>query len=218
MSKTTNPLGRLTLWGKVSLAIASVSIAGATIAQVAFPSRGIEEAADSETMQLPLSTPKAYSGNVSNLLSPLSNPTLLDFGTLTPVREENGRTSKAPAVKADGDLTGKWVITYKTLISNGSDSGGTATIETGATPTEFVVKNFWGNLEVHGTIDTAAGTITIPNQIVATNNAGVKIDITAINTSNGNADRKTPITGHINADGTISIDTWWALYDASKDK
>ena len=215
MIKKSNHRGKLSKWSKVSLAVASASIAGATIAQVAFPSRGIEQETDSPQMQLPLSTPKASIGNSINLMSPLGTSALSDTGAFV---ASNAKVShKAPALKADADFTGKWVMTYKSMIVGGADSGSAVTITTGSNPTEFTVNDFYNpGLSIHGTIDPATATITIPNQIFAENASGVKLDITAINPSNGNADRKTPITGHVNTDGTIAIDTPWGIYDSTK--
>ncbi|MDE7396749.1 MAG: hypothetical protein K2M98_03370, partial [Muribaculum sp.] len=103
--------------------------------------------------------------------------------------------------------------TYTTLSSQLATSGGCgveiAAVE-GKTDT-YVIKNFYEKgSSIEFTVNAAAGTFTIPNQKLTQITEG-QIDI-AFCSSTGAPDYTTPLSGVINADGSLVITSWWGIY------
>ena len=64
--------------------------------------------------------------------------------------------------------------------------------------------------KVKAFVNGATGEIAIPQQVLGNTSQGV-LDLSVVNT-NGTANRTAKITGQLNADGSISFDTWWAIF------
>lgn len=76
----------------------------------------------------------------------------------------------------------------------------------------YRIENFWDQgISVIARIDPLTGVFTIINQEVTTIEGIGTIDI-AVCTSNGKPDRNAMITGSVQNDGTILINTWWGIY------
>ena len=110
-------------------------------------------------------------------------------------------------------------MSYETLLQDGKSGGGEAVLKKADNSNSYIIQNFWSTgLEVSATIDPSTGIVTIPNQIFATTTDGAKVDVTAINPSTGIPLRSEPIKGKVNPDGSIAIETWWAVYLADKNE
>ncbi len=125
--------------------------------------------------------------------------------------------SKAPA-KIDLATNSECVMTYKTLVSSGNDGGHAVTVAQSATSSDSItITNFFiTGAVVRAKVDAATKTVTIPSQKLS----GDTIDLAVI-TSAGKPDRSAKITGTMNDDGSITLDSWWAAFvssGANKDK
>lgn len=110
------------------------------------------------------------------------------------------------------DISGEYVHTYKTLASSLYDGGCAASITPISGTDSITIENFWSTgVNVKAKVDLAAGTITIPNQIVMNNATYGPMDIAVI-TSQATPDRTAQISGKLNADGTITIESWWGIF------
>ncbi|MBR1881866.1 MAG: hypothetical protein IJ808_02450, partial [Muribaculaceae bacterium] len=116
------------------------------------------------------------------------------------------------AVASIDDLTGNYVMTYKSLTTQLGDGGSSVTI-TKVTDDTVLIANFWTlNVNVKAKVDLQTKTITIPNQVAVVNNTYGDCDICAVNPGDGKPDRTKDVTGTIADDGTLNIDTWWGIY------
>jgi len=118
------------------------------------------------------------------------------------------RSGAKKAVSSISDLLGKRVMSYSTLITSLGSGGGTVTITQGTGDTIVINDWFAANVVVKAAVDLTNKTITIPNQVIVNNANYGDVDIVTI-TSSGSIDRTTPLTGTIDDDGNISIDSWW---------
>lgn len=133
----------------------------------------------------------------------------------------NGKKTKA--ISSTADLKGSYVLTYKSLTTTGNDGGSAVTVKavTGST-TDITITNFWQkDIVVNGSFSASTKKITIKNQKLGTTTDAdgntIEFDL-AVVTSSGVADRTADITATVNADGTITFDTWWAIFVATSDK
>ena len=119
----------------------------------------------------------------------------------------------AAAAPMDFTKVTECVMTYKTLISSGNDGGHAVVIAPKAGYADSItITNFYeAGIVVSAKIDKQAKTITIPNQVVGKNATYGDFDL-AVCTSEGKPDRKSQITGKINDDGTVTLDSWWGLF------
>lgn len=121
--------------------------------------------------------------------------------------------SKIAAQKAVNisDLAGTYVQTYKTIATQGADGGCCATISQLGNDS-IVITNFWLNgSKIKAGVNVDDGTISIPNQQIGNNVNYGPIDI-AVVSEDGTPERSKNIEGTINADGSISITSWWAVF------
>lgn len=108
------------------------------------------------------------------------------------------------------------VMTYKTLTTSGNDGGHAVTLAMSKTSKDSIsITNFFeAGIVVKAKYDLTTKTISIPNQVIGTNATYGDFDLAVI-TKDGKPDRKAKITGKINADGSISIDSWWGVFIVS---
>lgn len=206
-------------WRKVIALIAVIAVAGGAQAQKPIDVRGMEPECGQSRMSLPAATPASthkrttFDTKVSKDIRMIA-PSALKATKTTSI---SGLKKSALLPKATTGYTGSWIMTYQTLLQGGSDGGGGVTMEASTSENVYVIKNFWSaGLELAVTINPETRAVTIPNQVIAKLEDGTEVDVTAINQQSGDPLRNTPITGRVNADGTISIDTWWAIYRADK--
>lgn len=207
------------LWRRLALILALIAVSWNVQAQKPLNAKGMEQGNATNAVTMPASTPKAQNMRSIQDLQVHQNARLLEASQLhaMPSVATTGIRKSAQPTEAATDYSGSWIMTYETLLEGGSNSGSAVTLVTSEAANVYVIKNFWANgLEVAAQIDQATGTITIPNQTFAQLNDGTQIEVTAIDHASGNALKNVPITGTINADGTIAIDTWWALYRVGK--
>lgn len=105
-------------------------------------------------------------------------------------------------------------MTFQTLSASLAPTGGLGTTKIVATDSAgyYRIENFWDQgISVIARIDPLTGVFTISNQEVTTIEGIGTIDI-AVCTSNGKPDRNAMITGSVQNDGTILINTWWGIY------
>ncbi len=120
------------------------------------------------------------------------------------------------AAKIDVSLSSECVITYKTLTSSGADGGNAVTVAVSKTAADSVtITNFFASgVVVKAKVDPSTSVVTIPNQVLGKFIVGtdtVPCDLAVI-TSAGKPDRKSQITGKKNADGSITLDSWWGVF------
>lgn len=166
-------------------------------------------------------TQSAYPGNTLQVLDGNVKLKAVNAEKSSVKQLRNGKMTKAIASTAD--LKGSYVMTYKSLTTTGNDGGNAVTIKTvtGST-TDITITNFWQkDVVVKATYDAKTQKITIKNQVLgSTKDADgnvINYDL-AVVTSTGTADRKSSITATVNEDGTITFDTWWAIFVATSDK
>ncbi len=129
---------------------------------------------------------------------------------------------KSLSIGSVSDLVGDYVQTYQTLISPGADGGRCVTIEAVDGETEKVrFVNFYDTgVNVTATVDFTAKTISISNQqIIETQSLG-KLDIAVVEAGSDGLptpNRTKAIEGVINEDGSISITSWWGIFQQSTD-
>lgn len=124
----------------------------------------------------------------------------------------NGKGAAAAAA-IDFTKATECVMTYKTLTTSGNDGGHAVTVAPKAGCADSVtITNFYeAGVVVSAKVDTQAKTITIPNQVVGRDSNYGDYDL-AVCTSSGKPDRASQITGKINDDGTITLDSWWGFF------
>lgn len=196
-------------------AIAVTAAACVTYAQsqALLSDRGMEPSVAKPATRIPASTPAAsLSAAPLADMSVARDVRLIDAPDLLPTR-----ISRSARALTAADLTGTWIMSYETLLQGGHSGGGEVIVTAASESDTYVIKNFWSkDLEVRFTVDPETGAVTIPNQVFATTKDGEKVDVTSINHANGAPTRNIPVTGVVNADGSITIDTWWAVYLADK--
>ena len=136
-------------------------------------------------------------------------------GTVLEARNQETSHAKARKIAARaaaiGDLTGDYVITYMSLTTSGADGGRHATIaRVGDTDSVVIHGFYYSDADVKARYYQETGVLEIPNQVVGTITQGV-LDLSMVNT-NGTPNRTAKIQGRLNADGTITFDTWWAFF------
>ena len=135
----------------------------------------------------------------------------------TTVKKVRSRTA---SVSSASELSGNYVQTYQTIVIPGADGGRSVTIETvDGNPNSIKFINFYDTgVTVTATVDFAAKTISIPNQqIIETQTLG-KLDIAVVEVGNDGLpkpNRTKEIEGTINDDGSISITSWWGIFQES---
>lgn len=205
----------------VALALFAATTAFGTSAQpstLSLDGAGMEPKASAALHQIPASTPASALSTSISRMQVMDNAKLIDQPAIR-THAASSVMKKASATAADANFTGTWIMSYETLLENGQSGGGAVNIKATDVTNTYVIQNFWSTgLEVAATIDPATGVITIPNQVFATTADGDKVDVTAIHQGSGTPNRSVPITGKINSDGTITIDTWWAVYLADKNE
>lgn len=128
--------------------------------------------------------------------------------------------SRAASVSSLSELIGNYVQTYKTLVSPGADGGRSVAVEAvDGNPSSIKFVNFYDTgVTVTATVDFTAKTISIPNQqIIETQTLG-KLDIAVAEVGDDGlpkANRTKDIEGVINDDGSISITSWWGIFQVS---
>lgn len=141
--------------------------------------------------------------------APLSNYEIIpmpDKAQRTPVMRASRRIASVQ------DLAGTYVQTYGMLTTTGSESGSSVTITPIAGTDSVLMDGFWDEgMQVRAAVNVAAGTITIPRQVIYNSSTYGACDL-AVCTSDGKPDRSAVITGKIEADGSLTIDTWWGVY------
>lgn len=195
---------------RLMLAVAAAAMTGMAYAQprTSLSGWGMEPSQEQPAVQLPASTPAAWRAAGAPEMAEVRDARLIDVPAQASVR----KSPSSRAVTA-ADLTGTWIMTYETLLQGGASGGGEVTVTAASEENTYVIKNFWSNgLEVKFTVDPATGVVTIPNQVFATNSEGKNVDVTSINHASGAPTRDVPLTGVVGADGSITIDTWWAVY------
>ena len=105
-------------------------------------------------------------------------------------------------------------MTYKTLSTQLANDGGCG-VEIAPVADKadtYIVNNFYDKgLSIEMVVDAAAGTFTIANQQLTTIDGAGRVDI-AFCTSDGTPDYSRELTGVINADGSLLINSWWGIY------
>lgn len=131
---------------------------------------------------------------------------------------------KKVTINSVADLAGTYVQTYQTLDVSGFDGGCGVSIAPVAGTDSIIITNFWTTnnppLTVKAKVDVAAKTVTIPNQFLYTHNTYGAMDVAVI-LPTGKPDRKSDIQGRILDDGSIALDSWWAVFikaGTNKDK
>jgi hypothetical protein len=107
-------------------------------------------------------------------------------------------------------------MTYKTLISSAYDGGCSVKI-TKSGSDSIVIENFYQEgTKIKAKYDETSGTIAIPSQLAYTSSDYGEMDLAVI-TSDALPDREATIQGQVNSDGTIEINSWWAIFVRSGD-
>lgn len=141
------------------------------------------------------------------------------------IKEETSTTVKklplkAALVSSVNEITGDYVQTYKTLLNPGADGGRSVTIEAvDGNPNNIEFINFYDTgVNVMATVDFTTKTITIPNQQIIETQALGKLDIAFVEVGDDGLpkpNRTKDIEGVINDDGSISITSWWGIFQIS---
>ena len=112
---------------------------------------------------------------------------------------------------AVSELSGSYVITYLSLTASGADGGRYATIYPIADTDSVVIEGFYySDAKVRARYFEETGKLEIPSQVLGNTTQGV-LDLSVVNT-NGTPNRTAKITGQVNTDGTVTFDTWWAIF------
>lgn len=158
-------------------------------------------------------TQRLLSGNAVSQL--YGAGTKLKTAAASPSAKRQVAKVRRAAAAAPMDLTKATdcVMTYKTLISSGNDGGHAVVIapKVGYADSITITNFYEAGIVVSAKIDKQAKTITIPNQVVGKNATYGDFDL-AVCTTEGKPDRKSQITGKLNDDGTITLDSWWGLF------
>ena len=138
------------------------------------------------------------------------NPTLItEFESpAQPLRS----SSRVKSVTSISDLTGYYVMTFATLVSDGYDGGVGVYVSPIEGTDSILITDFWDiGYTATAKVDISTMTITFPSQVVAVSSSYGNITL-AVATSSGSYDTTQSITGTINEDGTFTIDSWWGLF------
>lgn len=128
------------------------------------------------------------------------------------------KTAARKAVTQLSELAGNYVMTFKSLTSDIADGGLAVSIAPVEGQDSVTITNFWSSgLVVKAHIDLATGKVSIPNQKLGTHSTYGDYDL-AFCTSTGKPDRAKAIEGTLNADGTLSLDSWWGAFVISGSK
>ena len=123
------------------------------------------------------------------------------------------RAAAARSVSVE-QLAGTYVQSFKSLVSSLPNGGCQTTISPVGTDS-ISITHFYKNMSpaivVKAHVDAATGKITIPNQTVMNDASLGSLDL-AYCTPTGAPDRTRQLEGQVNADGSISIDSWWGIY------
>ena len=138
--------------------------------------------------------------------------TAVEAGSLELQAKDLKRTNKAPRrAAAIDDLVGDYVITYLSLTSSGADGGRYAYItRVGETDSVLIHGFYYSDANVKARYYQETGALEIPSQVIGNAQQGV-LDLSVVNT-NGTPNRTEKIRGQLNADGSISFSTWWAIF------
>ena len=120
----------------------------------------------------------------------------------------------SPLPKAlPASVGGTYVMTVKSLRPDlWGDTGNSVTVEPIANADSVWLHNFWENgINIKAAVDLTKGTVSIPNQKIGVNSDGVTVDFAFCDNA-GKPVRSKKVEGVINADGTISVTSWWGLY------
>lgn len=133
----------------------------------------------------------------------------MDGATKATAVTANRAKARAKAQSID-DLEGKYVMSYKSLVTTLGDGGSSVTIKK-LSADSIEIQNFWtASVNVHAKVN-ADMSIEIPNQKLYNHATYGPIDL-AVVAITGKPDRTQTIKGQVNADGTISISSWWAAW------
>ena len=135
--------------------------------------------------------------------------TLVDGASKATAVTANRAKARAKAQSID-DLEGKYVMSYKSLVTTLGDGGSSVTIKK-LSADSIEIQDFWtASVNVHAKVN-ADMSIEIPNQKLYDHATYGPIDL-AVVTTTGKPDRTQTVKGQVNADGTISISSWWAAW------
>lgn len=120
------------------------------------------------------------------------------------------------------ELVGSYVQNAYTLTTSSGDTGNATSITRVEDTDTIVIERFWCNnnpqFAVKAYVDTKAGTISIPSQVMYTD-ASVNSTISlCVCTTAGKPDRTAKIQGVIDAEGNISLTSWWGFFVDEGDK
>ena len=143
---------------------------------------------------------------------PLSTPISVSDSVMSVMRAP----MRLASLSSVADLTGSYVQTSTSLAGSAGDSGNATKISLGEEPNSIVIERFWSNqytpdyLVVKATVDISSSTISIPSQVVYTDDTYGQISL--VKTTTGAPLRDEPITATIAADGSITLTSPWGLY------
>ena len=157
-------------------------------------------------------TQRQLSGDVVHKL--YGTGTKLKAESTTPLaKRQVKKVKKSAAARIDVGKATECVMTYKTLTTSGNDGGHAVVVAPMKNYTDSItITNFYENgVVVRAKYDATSKTVSIPNQMIGTDATYGDYDLAVIK-SDGKPDRASEITGKINDDGSISIDTWWGAF------
>ncbi len=161
------------------------------------------------------SSPKAVAGTEFEL--PTRSLDQYVGGSVVQPTSDNARRSAvqyAPMRKTlPASVGGTYVMTVKSLRPDlWGDTGNCVTVEPVADTDSVWLRDFWENgIDIKAAVDPAKGTVSIPNQKIGVNSDGVTVDFSFCDNA-GKPVRSKKVEGVINADGTISVASWWGLF------
>ncbi len=121
------------------------------------------------------------------------------------------RTQLPSGISGVNELAGQYVMTAQTLVSSAGNTGSSVWIEALGNDS-IILHNFWtATIDVKAKVDLSANTVTIAPQFLYTHATYGEVWL-AVCTSAGKPDYNTNITGTINADGSLSLETWWGVF------
>lgn len=126
-------------------------------------------------------------------------------------RQDSGREVQPKDVPAE--FGGIYIMTVKSLRPDlYGDTGSSVTVTPIAGTDSVWLYNFWENgINLKAAVNLQAGTVSIPNQVIGVNSNGVTVDFASCDAI-GKPVRNKKVEGVINADGTISVTTWWGMF------
>ena len=134
------------------------------------------------------------------------------ISTTTDTRPSKAR---AKSIGSTSEIAGDYVMSYDAHSSVTNSWGCGITITAIEGTDSIVMEGFWEEGHtVKARVDIDSMTLAIPCQVIGTNSTYGDYDI-ARSDSMGTPDRASDIEGVINADGTISITSWWGVFVAT---